>query len=247
MSFDHVTVTYGDVAALADATLRVDCGSVHTFVGPNGSGKTTALHVAAGLVEPASGSASTLGRRPAASTTSSRIAFVPDKPRGLDHLTVDEMLALYASLHSSETAPRRADPLVEAFRLGERRNAYLDSLSTGMRRQVALIAAASVKPDLLIVDEASATLDPEAVVVLRTTIRELSALGTSVLLATQDLGFAEKVSDEVTLLVDGRVRASGRLGEVTEAASAVSLEDAFLKLAERSAMVEEVRHALAIR
>ena len=114
----------------------------------------------------------------------------------------------------------------------------LGALSHGQRRVVSIVAALALARPLTVVDEATAALDPEAAVVLREALRATAGRGGGVLVATQDLFFAERVCDDVVLLSDGRVVAQGRVAELSP------LEDAYLSAVGARDRAEEVRRAL---
>ena len=237
---------YGDVTALDGVGLQVRAGSVVGLVGPNGSGKTTLLHVAAGLVRADRGTALVAGAAAGSRAARSALALVPDEPSGFDELTVAELVSLVHALWGADPASQaRADVLVGAFGLEPRLGARLGSLSRGLRRQASAVAALSLAPPLLLVDEATATLDPEAVVVLREAVGALAGQGCGVLLATQDLHFAAAACDEVVLLVGGRVLERGEPDDLCARHAADTLEDVFLEVVGEQELAERVRVGLA--
>ena len=237
---------FGAVTALGGIDLSVAPGSIAGLVGPNGSGKTTALHVIAGILTPDAGVVEVAGVRAGSLRARRAAAFVPDDPTGLDELTVAEHVALVAALHRAGAgADRRAAALRDAFCLGPRWHTRLGTLSRGLRRQAALVAALALDTPLVLVDEATATLDPEAVVVLREAIAARALRGAAVLLATQDLGFADAVCDEVVFLARGRSVGAGRPEELRAAHDAVSLESALLAATGDADLEERVRRELA--
>lgn len=241
---NDVTVRFGAAEVLTSVSLECARGHVLSLVGPNGSGKTTTLHVAVGLLPPTTGTASINGRPPSEPRSRRSLGFVPDASTGLDELTIDEYLQLYARLHKNDRALDRARSLLVAFGLDGRSDSTLASLSMGMRRQVTICGAASIKPDLFVIDEATATLDPEAIVVLRSILSELAAGGSAVLAATQDLNFAQTVSDDVVLIAKGEIARSGPLAELLREDRCESLEELFLSVVDHSTSTEEVSRAL---
>ncbi len=130
-----------------------------------------------------------------------------------------------------------------AFGLDERRGQRLGTLSRGLRRQASAVAALSLAPPLILVDEATATLDPEAVVVLGEAVSALAARGCGVLLATQDLHFAGAVCHEIVLLHRGVVLDRGEPGALRARHAASSLEDVFLTALGDRRLRERVRGA----
>jgi ABC-2 type transport system ATP-binding protein len=227
---------YGQAVAVDGVDLVVERGRVVGLVGPNGSGKTTTLRLCAGIAPPDEGSVLVDGLPHGRPAARSRVGYVPDEPTGLDELTVGEYLDLVRALYRAGPAYiPRAQTLLAAFRLDGRERALLGSLSHGARRATAVAAAFALRPAVAIVDEASAALDPEAVVALRDAVRALAFGGAGVLLATQDLSFAERTCHEVVILASGRVAASGPVS------TPGSLERAVL------AAIGEISHAHALR
>src|SRR3954454_24236252 len=130
--------------------------------------------------------------------------LVPDEPTGFDELGVIELVSLLRALWGGgERAAARAEVLLAAFGLDSRRGQRLGTLSRGLRRQASAVAALSLSPPLILVDEGDGTLDPEAIVVLREPVAALAAQGCGVLLATQDLHFAGTACHEIVLLHRG--------------------------------------------
>ena len=240
----ELRVAFGDVRAVDGVDLVVRAGSVTGLVGPNGCGKTTTLRAVLGLVRPAAGTVAVAGI-PGGLAARAHVAWVPDEPGGLDELTVDEFVDLVGALWRADAGyAARAALLLDAFGLATRRRSMLASLSHGQRRLVTIAAAVALRRALLIVDEATAALDPEAVITLREVVRTVAARGGGVLLATQDLAFAERVCDRVTLLARGRVAAEGTSHELRAQFGAASLEEVFVAAAGVAERQQEVRSAL---
>ena len=241
-----VSKRYGNATALAGVDLVVRRGTVVGLVGPNGSGKTTLLHAVAGLLPVDSGTIVVGGAGAGTTAARAACALVPDEPSGLDELTVAELIVLVHALWPEDPrAADRAATLLDAFALDARRGQRLGTLSRGLRRQAVLVAAFSLAPALLLVDEATATLDPEAVVVLSEAISALAARGCGCLLATQDLHFAGSVCHEIVLLHRGAVIDRGGPHELAARHDASSLEDVFLSALGDGLLRERVRRAFA--
>ncbi|GIJ67812.1 hypothetical protein Voc01_027290 [Virgisporangium ochraceum] len=220
---EGLTKRFGRRYALTDCSFAVPHGRVVGLVGPNGAGKSTLLHLACGLLEPTSGTLRVLGAPPAARLA--RVGFVAQDTPVYAGLSVAEHLRLGAKLNPSwdaSLANRRVaqvglDPAQKAGRL-----------SGGQRAQLALTVAAAKRPDLLILDEPAAALDPLARQGFLRTLREFVAeLGASAVLSSHLLGDIERVCDHVIVLSGGRVRMAGDVRDLV-ASSGGSLEDLVL-------------------
>jgi ABC-2 type transport system ATP-binding protein len=197
------------------------------------------LRAVAGLVRPHAGRILVNGLQQGSISARAQLAYVPDEPEGLDELAVSEYLSLVRALYREGVAfDARATALCDAFGLAARLRVRLGALSHGQRRVVSIVAALALARPLVVVDEATAALDPEATVVLREALRSAAAHGAGVLVATQDLSFAERVCDDVVLLSDGRVVAHGGVDELSP------LEETFLAAVGAAERVAEVRGAL---
>ena len=235
---------FGGVPALEDVDLDVRAGTVVGLVGPNGSGKTTLLHAVAGLLSIDAGTITVAGSAAGSRAARASSALVPDEPTGFDELSVMEHVSLVHALWGAgDPAAARAEVLVKAFGLETRRDQRLGTLSRGLRRQASAVAALSLAPSLILVDEATATLDPEAIVVLSEAVSTLAARGCGVLLATQDLHFAGAVCHEIVLLHRGVVIDRGEPGALRARHRASSLEEVFLTALGDGGLRERVRGA----
>ncbi len=235
---------FGGVVALEGVDIDVRAGAVVGLVGPNGSGKTTLLHAVAGLRSVDAGTILVAGNPAGTRAARAASALVPDEPTGFDELSVVELVSLLHGLWGAgERAAARADVLLTAFGLDDRRGQRLGTLSRGLRRQASAVAALSLAPPLILVDEATATLDPEAIVVLSEAVAILAARGCGVLLATQDLHFAGSACHEIVLLHRGVVIDRGEPGALRARHGAASLEEAFLVALGDGALRERVRDA----
>ncbi|MFC1440524.1 ABC transporter ATP-binding protein [Streptacidiphilus sp. N1-10] len=211
--------------ALADCTLAIPAGKVVGLVGPNGAGKTTLLQLAAGLLRPTSGTLEVLGRPPAVTPAQlARVGFVAQSTPTYASLSVADHLRLGAWLN-----PRWDGRLAEARieRLGLDRQRRAGRLSGGQRAQLALTLAIAKRPELLILDEPVASLDPLA---RSEFLQELSAVvaehSLSVLLSSHLIADVERVCDYLVVLVESRLRVAGAIDELLTAGR--SLEDLVL-------------------
>jgi ABC-2 type transport system ATP-binding protein len=213
LSLSHVGFKYGRGSfGLTDLSFEVNPGEVVGLIGPNGSGKTTALRVALGLLEARDGDIEMCGISMSDDPRAARVnvAVVPDTPRGFEHLTLREYLRLYGAVQRADASYQsRAEALLDPFGLRGAINQCIAELSSGTRRKATALAAFALARRLLMVDEATSALDPEAVILLSRLIERRSTQGSGCLIATQDLAFAERVCHRVVLLSNGRTLAAG--------------------------------------
>ena len=178
LSVWNMTKTYSDVVAVDGLTMTVTHGEVVGLVGPNGCGKSTTLAAVAGVRRIDEGRILVEGHPAGTIDARRKLAFVPDVPSGFDELTVTEFVALYRAIYrQGSDFSERAERLLGAFGLAPRADTPLGALSNGMRRISAIVAAVAHRPRVLVIDEATAALDPEAVILLRDAIRKRRACG----------------------------------------------------------------------
>ncbi|HEB53184.1 MAG TPA: ABC transporter ATP-binding protein [bacterium] len=204
------------VSALLPLDLDVDGGRIVAVLGPNGSGKTTLLRVLAGLQRATSGTATLLGQRPDSRALRRRVAFQSEAELPLQTLSAPEFLAFVGAeldLPNAES-DRRAAALLDRLELTHARRRRVRTFSTGMKKRLALAAALLSDPEVLLLDEPTAGLDPFGTQAVMTILRERAAGGTAILMASHHLLEVEEISDEVLLLHGGAVRARGPLAEL---------------------------------
>ncbi len=194
--------------ALSECTLTVPEGSIVGLVGPNGAGKSTLLQLIVGLLAPTSGALRVLGCSPEAAMRSGRVGFVAQDAPTYAGLTVAEHLSLGAGLNPHRWDAAAARQRVE--RLGLPRGRRAGRLSGGQRAQLALTLALSKRPDLLVLDEPVASLDPLARrAFLDETVAAATSTGNAVVLSTQLVADLAHSCTHVVVLAGGRVRLTG--------------------------------------
>jgi ABC-2 type transport system ATP-binding protein len=205
---------YGGTWALRDCTLAVPQGRVTALVGPNGAGKTTLLHLAVGLLQPTTGHARVCGLDPRGQPRQvlPRVGFVAQDHPLYKGFTVREMLTLGRKLN-----PRWDDDLARTrlARLDIPLDRRVGKLSGGQQAQVALVLALAKRPELLLLDEPIASLDPRARRdFLRALSEAASAQGVSVVLSSHIIGDLERVGDHLIILSTGRIALVGNIAEI---------------------------------
>jgi ABC-2 type transport system ATP-binding protein len=201
---------FGRTWALRDCTLAVPRGHVVALVGPNGAGKTTLLNLAAGLLRPTSGRLSVLGgERPASATARSRIGFVAQDAPLYGHLRAGDMLRVGRNLNLTWDAVRARTRLSD---LGIPLNRKVRQLSGGERAQLALTMALAKRPEVLILDEPLAALDPLARHDLMGSLMSAVAEdGLSVIFSSHVVSELERIADYLVVINNGRLQLAGEV------------------------------------
>jgi ABC-2 type transport system ATP-binding protein len=221
--------TYGELVALDRLDLEVARGECVALIGHNGSGKTTTLRLAAGLLEPTEGSATVLGadvhHPDDAAQARAALSFVPDSPLLYGDLTVREHLELIGLAHGVGDADldEQVAILLDLLDLTDRAGFLPGQLSRGMRQKTQL-ACALLRPfQVLMLDEPVVGLDPPSQQALGELLAEAKKAGAAILLSTHQLAFSSALADRALVLHEGTVVASGDYRAVVEGDEAVRL------------------------
>jgi ABC-2 type transport system ATP-binding protein len=218
---------YDSQLAVAGVDLLVGPGEIYGLVGPNGAGKTTTMRILATLLAPTAGEAYVTGIPIQADPIEvrRRIGYMPDFYGVYDDLRVWEYLDFFARCYGIP-ANRRAPmigELLEIVGLTEKRDAYVETLSRGMRQRLCLAHTLVHDPALLILDEPASGLDPRARVEMREIFRELRAMGKTILVSSHILPELGEMCTGVAIIDHGRVLRSGSIHEIERSLRATSL------------------------
>ncbi|EFW90568.1 ABC transporter related protein [Haladaptatus paucihalophilus DX253] len=210
IAIEELTKYYGDVRGVEDLTFAVESGEIFGFLGPNGAGKSTAIRLLLGLLKPTSGTAQVLGHTITERTRSveGRIGYVPGDATVYENVTGAELLDYFATLSGDE----RREELLDRFPVPIDR--AVKNYSRGNRQKLALVQAFMHDPDLLIMDEPTAGLDPLAQNALYELLLAERDRGVTVLFSTHVLSEVRKVCDRVGIIRDGRLVALENIGEL---------------------------------
>jgi ABC-2 type transport system ATP-binding protein len=212
LSIVDIRKRFGEVQALDGCCFSVERGRMLGFLGPNGAGKTTTMRAIFGLVEPDGGELLWDGR-PITLTDRLRFGYMPEE-RGLyPRMPVDEQVAYFGRLHGmdADRARTAAEGWLKRLGLAERATAKLEELSHGNQQRAQLAAALVHEPELLVLDEPFAGLDPVAVQTLAELLRSEAERGTAVLFSRHQLDLVEDICEDVAIVDHGRVVATGKL------------------------------------
>jgi ABC-2 type transport system ATP-binding protein len=203
---------------VAGVDLNVAAGEIFGLVGPNGAGKTTTLRILATLLLPSAGSAEIAGWSVTRNPDQVRrvLGFMPDAFGVYDDMKVWEYLDFFARCYGIAPAARRRiiGDLLELVDLADKRDAYVQTLSRGMQQRLCLAHALVHDPDVLLLDEPASGLDPRARVELRELLRELRAMGKTILISSHILPELEELCTSVAIVDHGHVLAQGRVADI---------------------------------
>jgi ABC-2 type transport system ATP-binding protein len=218
LHLDGLVRHFDGVHAVDEVSFSVERGKVLGFIGPNGAGKTTTMRILATLDTPQRGDARVGGFSVVDQPEKVRriMGFMPDYAGVYANTTVTEYLDFFARAHDLRGDARRraVDGIIEFMSLGELRDRDVEGLSKGLKQRVALGRAIVHDPQVLILDEPAANLDPRARIEFRTLIRELAADGKTILLSSHILTELSEMCDAVTVIEKGRILATGTVQDI---------------------------------
>jgi ABC-2 type transport system ATP-binding protein len=203
---------------LGPLDLRVDRGEIFGYLGPNGAGKTTTIKLAMGLLRPGAGSVLCFGLPCDSAGARRRIGFLPEQPYFYQHLTALELLEFYGDMFGLSRADnrRRAEHLLETVGLREFRDTAVSKFSKGMLQRIGVAQALINDPELVVLDEPMASLDPIGRRDIRDLILDLRSRGKTVFFSSHILQDVEMICDRVGILVGGRIVKVASVTEVLE-------------------------------
>jgi ABC-2 type transport system ATP-binding protein len=220
LQLDGLVRHFDGVHAVDDVSFSVERGTVLGFIGPNGAGKTTTMRILATLDTPQRGDARIGGYSVLDDPEAVRriTGFMPDYAGVYVNTTVTEYLDFFARAHDLRGATRRraVENIIEFMGIGDLRDRDVEGLSKGLKQRVALGRAIVHDPQVLILDEPAANLDPRARIEFRTLIRELAADGKTILLSSHILTELAEMCDTVTVIEKGRILATGTVQDILE-------------------------------
>ena len=220
-----LTKRYGDVVALAGLSMTVAPGRIHGFVGRNGAGKTTTMRITLGLARPDAGEVRWKDR-PVTAADRRRFGYMPEE-RGLyPKMTALDQIVYFARLSGMgrAEASTAGTAILESIGIGERSREPVEQLSLGNQQRCQLAAALVTSPELLVLDEPFSGLDPVGVDALSGVLRTQVDKGTAIVYSSHQLELVERLSDEVTIIDQGRVVASGAVATVRSSRGADRLK-----------------------
>jgi ABC-2 type transport system ATP-binding protein len=196
-----LTRRFGDLVAVDRLDLEVRRGEIFGFLGPNGAGKTTTVRMLATLIAPTAGTAEIAGQRLGAANREirRRVGVLTETPGLYRRLSAWDNLIFFAKLYRVADPAGQVERYLKLFDLWDRRDAPAGSYSKGMRQKLAIARALLHDPEILFLDEPTASLDPESAKVMRETIEGLRSKERTIFLCTHNLDEADRLCDRVAL------------------------------------------------
>jgi ABC-2 type transport system ATP-binding protein len=227
LEIDRISKRYGNVIALREMTFSVRAGEMFGFVGSNGAGKTTTMRIALGVLAADSGEVRWNGA-PLDLDTRRRIGYMPEE-RGLyPKMRVSDQLIYFGELHGMSRSRARdaAEWWTSKLGLATRREEEVQKLSLGNQQRVQLAAALIHDPDVLVLDEPFSGLDPVAVDVMSTVLREKCDAGVPVVFSSHQLDLVQRLCDRIGIIHSGHMLATGSVDELRDGGPATLVVDA---------------------
>lgn len=218
IDIQDLTKRYGSFTALDSLTMRIEKGTVFGFVGPNGAGKSTTMSILATLLSPTSGTAKVGGYDVTEKPKEVRklIGYMPDFFGVYDNFKTTEYLDFYGASYGIPRAERikLIPQLLELVNLTDKADFYVDSLSRGMKQRLCLARCLVHQPELLILDEPASGLDPRARIEMREILKELKAMGKTIIISSHILPELAEMVDEIGVIEYGKLLAQGKVADI---------------------------------
>ena len=212
ISLEHVNKELGKRQILKDVTLAVKQGDIFGYLGPNGAGKTTTIRIILGLLAATSGKVSLLGQDVQVDKVRQKIGFVLEADGLYDNLTAYDNLLYYARLYDVPQLAQKLDKVLKLVGLADRAKDKVGTYSKGMRQRLALARAMAPDPEVLVLDEPTAGVDPTGQIEIRQLMLEMiHKEGKTILLSSHNLDEVQRICNRIALIHQGQIRLYGEL------------------------------------
>ena len=210
IDLEHINKFLGGRQILKDVTLSVMRGDIFGYLGPNGAGKTTTIRILLGLMEATSGTVSVLGKDVQNDETRCHIGFVLETDGLYDNMTAFNNMMYYAKLYDIEKPAGKIDAVLKLVGLADRSGDKVGTYSKGMRQRLALARALAPDPELLVLDEPTAGVDPTGQIDIRELMLDLvHNKGKTILLSSHNLDEVQRICNRIALIHKGEIRLYG--------------------------------------
>ena len=231
-----LTKMFSEFTAVNELSFQVATGEIYGLLGPNGSGKSTTMRMLLGLLKPTSGTAKIMGHDIETEIVAAKriMGYVPEEPVLPERLTGWEYVNYVSDIWRIERGPEREEEIDEILTLLDIKDAsddLIETYSKGMSRKIGLVAALIHQPQILILDEVQAGIDPRGAATIKEILNGLREKGATILMSTHVLEIAEQMCDRIGIINEGKLIAEGTMDELrVQAKGQSSLEEIFLTL-----------------
>jgi len=230
---NNLTKKFKNALAVNSISFKINKGKIIGLLGPNGCGKSTTIGMMLGLIKPTSGSVIINNQNIENNRTSllEKMNFISPYIELPKKLTVEENLKVYGRLYGINNLKEKIYNLMEKLNLTEFRSRKTGELSSGQKNRVSLAKALVNDPEILLLDEPTASLDPDVGDTIRSFIEDFASnKGTTILLASHNMNEVERLCHEVMMMKDGKIIDKGKISELINKHGRKNLEEVFLKI-----------------
>lgn len=207
LTIEHLTKSYGKLAACKDISLHLEPGSVTVLLGPNGAGKSTLMKSIIGFLQ-YEGNITVDGHPNKSSEARAVMGYIPEMPSLYPNLTVSEHMEFLARAYRLKDYKGRIDELFTKFELDDKRKKFGDELSKGMQQKLNICLGLLPEPRMLLLDEPMIGLDPHAIKELKATIEQMRAEGRTLLVSTHIIDSVDMLWDRALIMQGGVIHAN---------------------------------------
>ena len=233
IEINNLSKQYNRTSAVKNISFKINKGKIIGLLGPNGCGKSTTIGMMLGLIKPTSGSVLINGKNIENNRTSllEKINFISPYIELPKKLTIEENLKVYGRLYGVKNLNDKILELMETLNLNEFRKRKTGELSSGQKNRVSLAKALINDPEILLLDEPTASLDPDVGDYVRSIIEKFVAKnGSTILLASHNMNEVERLCDEVMMMKNGEIIDQGKSDDLISKHGRKNLEEVFLKI-----------------
>jgi ABC-2 type transport system ATP-binding protein len=209
ITLENVSKKLGGRQILNKVSFTIETGDIFGYLGPNGAGKTTTIRILLGLMTPTSGKVSVLGKDVNVDENRRKVGFVLETDGLYDQMTAQDNLALYSKLYGITQPAERIRDILVVVRLADRAKDKVASYSKGMRQRLALARAMVHNPDILILDEPTAGVDPTGQVEVRQIMLDMAARGKTIFFSSHNLDEVQRICNRIALINRGVIQLYG--------------------------------------
>jgi len=234
IEINNLNKSFGSILAVKNINFKIDKGTIIGLLGPNGCGKSTTIGMLLGLIKPTSGTVVINGLNIENNRTNllEKMNFISPYIELPKKLTVEENLKVYGRLYGVKNLESKISELMEKLNLTQFKKRKTGELSSGQKNRVSLAKALVNDPEILLLDEPTASLDPDVSDYIRTFIEDFaSKKGTTILLASHNMNEVERLCHEVMMMKNGEIIDKGKSSDLINKHGRKNLEEVFLKIA----------------